>query len=264
MPRLPSMTHKRIIEAVNPLGWAVVILAIGLWELLIDTKVIDFQYMPPPSDIVTGFRELVSSGEMGRAVLHTTESALLSSAIGMLIGIALGAAVGLLNGVRIYTSGSIDVLRTVPTVALMPVALLVWGAGMKSEIIVATYAATWPMLINTAAGVRGVHPVKRDVARTFRLSRPDVLRKVVFPVATPAILVGARLAVVNALVVAIVAEMLISPYGIGYGLVFAQQSLHPEQMWAYAVVAGIIGYLANVALMQMVRRGGANMGAQDS
>jgi ABC-type nitrate/sulfonate/bicarbonate transport system permease component len=105
-----------------------------------------------------------------------------------------------------------------------------------------------------------VHPIKRDVARTFRLSRAETLRKIVFPVAMPSVLVGARLSVVTALVVSIVAEMLISPNGVGYGLVFSQQALQPGDMWAYAVVAGIMGYLLNVVLVQIVRRGGANMG----
>jgi ABC-type nitrate/sulfonate/bicarbonate transport system permease component len=184
---------------------------------------------------------------------------LIASGIALVAGVILGAAIGLLKPVRTYTQGTVDVLRTIPTVALMPVALLVWGTGAKSEIIVAAFAAMWPITLNTAAGVSRVHPLKRDVARTFRLSRTETLRKIVFPVAMPAILVGARLSVVTALVVSIVAEMLINPEGIGYGLVFSQQALQPDDMWAYAVVAGIMGYLLNVLLVTIVRRGGADM-----
>ena len=251
---------RRIVDVVNPLGWLVVVAAIALWQVLIETGVIDFDYMPPPSEIFASGRDLASSGELGDAVWHTTKVTLTASAIALVVGIALGAAVGLIDVVRTYTQGTIDVLRTIPVVAIMPVALLVWGTGAKAEIIVASFAATWPIAINTAAGVGRVHPIKRDVARTFRLSRVETLRKIVIPVATPAILVGARLSVVSALVVSIVAEMLINPAGIGYGLVFSQQALQPGQMWAYAIVAGIMGYLLNVVLVQIVRRGGANMG----
>jgi ABC-type nitrate/sulfonate/bicarbonate transport system permease component len=252
--------RARVIEAVNPLGWLVVAIAIGLWELLIATSVINFDYMPPPSEIVGSARELASSGVLADSVWHTTKVTLIASGVALVIGVSLGAAVGLLRTVRTYTQGTIDVFRTIPVVAVMPVALLVWGTGAKSEIIVASFAATWPITINTAAGVGRVHPIKRDVARTFRLSRTETLRKIVFPVAMPAILVGARLSVVTALVVSIVAEMLINPEGIGYGLVFSQQALQSGDMWAYAVVAGIMGYLLNVLLVQIVRRGGANMG----
>jgi ABC-type nitrate/sulfonate/bicarbonate transport system permease component len=252
--------RARVIEVVNPLGWLVVVVAIGLWQLVIETGVVNFDYMPPPSEIFDSAQGLASSGVLADSVWHTLQVTLIASGIALVVGVMLGSAVGLIRQVRTYSQGTIDVLRTIPVVAIMPVALLVWGTGSKSEIIVASFAATWPIAINTAAGVERVHPIKRDVARTFRLSRGETLRKIVFPVAMPAILVGARLSVVTALVVSIVAEMLISPNGIGYGLVFSQQALQPGDMWAYAVVAGIMGYLLNVVLVQIVRRGGANMG----
>jgi NitT/TauT family transport system permease protein len=257
------VNRHRVIEAVNPLGWLVVVLVIVLWQVLIDTKVIDFNYMPPPTEIASAFSALVSSGEMGEAVWHTLTVTLVASAIGIGVGVIYGAALGLVDAVRSYSMGTVDFLRTVPVVALMPVALLVWGASSKTEIIVASYAATWPLVINTMAGVQGVHPVKSDVARSFRLSRVETLRKIVLPVATPAILVGARLSIVTALVVAIVAEMLVNPEGVGYGLIFGMQSLQPEEMWAYAVVAGIMGYVLNAVLVYGVRRGGANMGVAE-
>ena len=258
------MTRRRLIEAVNPVGWLVVIAIIALWQLLIEAGVINFDYTPPPTEIAAGLRHLISSGEMGDAVLHTLTVTVVASAIGVASGVILGAALGLVRSVGVYSMGTVDFLRTVPVVALMPVALLVWGASSKAEIIVASYSAGWPVVINTMAGVQGVHPVKRDVARSFRLSRFDTFRKVVFPVATPAILIGARLAIVNALVVAIVAEMLINPDGVGWGLVFSMQSLKPENMWAYAVVAGIMGYLLNATLVYAVRRGGANLGVAET
>ena len=254
------MSRRRLIEAINPLGWLVVILAIVLWQIVIEAGIVNFEYTPPPSEIASSFGHLVSSGEMSDAVWHTLKVTLISSAIAIVVGMAFGALLGLVGAVRTYSMGSVDFLRTVPVVAMMPVALLVWGASSKSEIIVASYAALWPIVINTMAGVEGVHPIKRDVARSFRLSRLDTFRKIVFPVATPAILIGARLSIVTALVVAIVAEMLINPQGVGHGLVFAMQSLQPNEMWAYAVAAGIMGYILTALLVYGVRRGGANMG----
>ena len=253
------MTRARVIEAVNPLGWLVVAVAIGLWQLLIVSGVIDFTYMPPPSEIASSAADLASSGALGDAVWHTLGVTLASSAIAICLGVAFGAALGLIEPLRTYTLGTIDVFRTIPVVALMPVALLIWGPASKTEIIIASFGAVWPVMLNTAAGVRRVHPIKRDVARTFRLSRLDGFRKIVVPVAMPSILVGARLSVVTALVVSIVAEMLINPQGVGYGLVFSQQALQPDEMWAYAVVAGIMGYLLNVLLVQLVRRGPGNV-----
>jgi sulfonate transport system permease protein len=253
--------NRRLISRVNPLGWLTLAVVVGIWQVVISTRLIHFQYTPSPSEVANGFASLVSSGAMGAAVWHTTQVALIAGGIATGLGVLLGTAVGLSPLVRLFTIGTIDFLRTVPVVALMPVALLVWGTSSKAEIIVASYAALWPVTLNTTAGVRGVHPLKRDVARTFRLSRFDMLSKIVLPAATPSILVGLRLSIVTALVVAIVAEMLINPHGIGYGLVFTQSALRPNETWAYAIVAGVMGLVSNLFLLQIVRRVGTSMGA---
>lgn len=254
------LSGSRLIARINPLGWLTIAVVIGAWQLVIATGAIHFQYTPSPSEVASGFGSLVSSGAMGTAVWHTMKVTLIAGGIATVLGVFLGTAVGLSPLVRLFTNGTIDFLRTVPVVALMPVALLVWGTSSKAEIIVASYAALWPVTLNTTAGVRGVHRLKRDVARTFRLSRADTLSKIVLPAATPSILVGLRLSIVSALVVAIVAEMLINPQGIGYGLVFTQSALRPNETWAYAIVAGLMGLVLNLLLLRIVRRVGTRMG----
>jgi ABC-type nitrate/sulfonate/bicarbonate transport system permease component len=246
---------RRILNAFNLLGCLVTLAVIGLWQLVVESGLLEFDYLPPPTDVFDALSHLIGSGEMGSAVGHTLRATLLASAIAIVLGAMLGAAVGLLSLVERFFMATFDVLRTVPVVALMPVALLVWGPAAKTEIIVAVYAATWPMLVNAAGGVRAVHPRLRDVARTFRLSKRRTFTKIILPAAMPALLVGARLSVVTALVVTIVAEMLVNSEGLGWALIQSQDALQPAQMWAYAVVCGIIGYLLNVALMQLVRLG---------
>lgn len=254
------MRLRHWIALVNPLGWLTIAAVVGLWQFIVGAKIINFRYTPPPSEVVSGFSSLVSSGAMGTAVWHTAQVTLIAAAIATVAGVLLGVAVALSPPLRLFLDGTIDFLRTVPVVALMPVALLIWGTSAKSEIIVASYSALWPVTLNTTAGVRSVHPLKRDVARTFRLSRARTLSTIVLPSATPSILVGLRLSVINALVIAIIAEMLINPQGIGYGLVFTEGALRPNETWAYAIVAGLMGLILNVLLLQVVRRVGANMG----
>lgn len=254
------MTRKRWVDRINPLGWLTIVAVVALWQFVVGTGLIHFRYTPLPSQVASGFSDLVSSGAMGAAVWHTTKVTLMAAGIATVVGVLLGVMVALSPSLRLFTSGTIDFLRTVPVVALMPVALLIWGTSAQSEIIVASYAALWPVTLNTIAGVRSVHPLKRDVARTFRLSRIRTLWTIVLPAAMPSILVGVRLSIITALVVAIVAEMLINPQGIGYGLVFTQGALRPNETWAYAIVAGLMGLVLNVLLLQIVHRVGANMG----
>jgi ABC-type nitrate/sulfonate/bicarbonate transport system permease component len=242
-----------MVRRFNVAGWLVVVAVTALAQLLISAGVLDYDYLPAPDAVFSALFDITKDGDLTSALGHTVGVALLASLLACVLGIAIGLAVGLNDAVRTYLLASIDVLRTIPVVAMMPVALLIWGAGAKAEVIVATYAALWPILINTAGAVRSVHPRLHDVSRTFRLSRRDAMLKIVVPAAAPAMLVGARLSVIAALVVAIVAEMLISSTGLGWGLVQSQQALQPAMMWAYAVVCGLLGYLLNLALIHGVR-----------
>ena len=108
---------------------------------------------------------------------------------------------------------SIDFLRTIPAVALVPIAVLTFGPVRTAEVALATYAALWPIVLHTAGGVAAVHPRQYDVARMLHLGPSGHVRKIVVPAAVPAWLVGARMAVIIALLVAIVAEMMMSSQG---------------------------------------------------
>ena len=247
------MTTRRLL-VIDPLGWGVVILAILVWEAVVRSRILHFEYLPPPSSVLGGFADLLQSGQLLGDVLHTLAVALLAAGIGIVIGGILGAAIGLLPPVHALTHSSMDLLRSLPVIALIPVAILVWGPEFRTEVLVAAYAATWPVLVNTAGGVQNVHPRLYDVSRTFQLSRAQRLRKIVLPVTVPSLLVGARLAVVTALVVAIVAEMLANPEGVGWGMMRAQQGLRPERMWAYAIASGMLGFAVNAGLVYAVQR----------
>jgi ABC-type nitrate/sulfonate/bicarbonate transport system permease component len=248
------VTARRLLGKVNPAGWLVVAALIGLWQLAVDTGVLDYEYLPSATEVAGAFGDLLSSGVLADDVRHTLLVTLGSSAIACVVGVVLGFAVALLPIFDRLFTASFDLLRTIPVIALMPVAMLIWGPAAHTEVIVATYGATWPILVNTAGGVRTVHPRLHEVARMFRFSRRRTLRWIVLPAALPDIVVGARLAVVTALVITIIAEMLVNAAGLGWGLVMAQQALQPAQMWAYAIAAGILGYLLNLVLIQAARR----------
>jgi ABC-type nitrate/sulfonate/bicarbonate transport system permease component len=142
---------------------------------------------------------------------------------------------------------SIEVLRAVPPVSLVPVALLVFGFSVRMELVLIVYVSAWPVLVNTIDGVRGVRSELLDVARMLRLSRATTVRRIVVPAAMPSIVVGLRLALSLSLVLAVVAEMLGNPRGLGNALVRAQQALQPAQMFAYVLAIGVLGVALNGA-----------------
>jgi len=224
---------------------------IGLWEALIRSGLLEFQYLPAPSAIAEGAATLLSRGELLVNLLHTLRSTLIGWSSAAVIGIGLGLWLGLSNSVWRYSMASIKVMRAVPPISLVPVALLIFGFSLRMELTLIVYVGAWTVLVNTIAGVRGVRAELLDVGRTLRLSRLRTLRKIILPAAVPSILVGLRLALSLSLVLAVVAEMIGNPDGLGNALILAQQALQPGEMFAYVVTIGLLGVALNAALRSM-------------
>lgn len=237
----------------NVIGRILPIVLIAVWQLLVDTGVLDFQFLPAPDAVWRAFLQVAGSGELAKDLVHTVTVTVLAAGIALTIGGALGLAIGLLPMLRDNVMASIDYLRTIPAVALMPIALLAFGAIPSTELILAVWAAQWPILLNTAAAVRAVHQRLYDVGRTLQFSAAATVRKIVIPAVVPGWLVGARLATIIALHVTITAEMVMAPEGLGGSLVESLAALNVERMWAYAVVCGIVGALLNAALRRLIR-----------
>ena len=237
-----------------PLGGLVVpAAAIVCWQVLKAAGLLDYEYLPSPRDVLAALGELARSGELARDVAHTLGVAAFSAGMAMILGAALGFAIGFIPMVRRYAMASVDFLRTIPAVALVPVAVLTFGPIPSTEVVLATYAALWPIVLHTAAGVAAVHPRQYDVARMLHFGPLTTLRKIVIPAVVPAWLVGARMAAIIAVLVAVVVEMIMYPRGLGGGLIESLHALAPARMWAYALVCGIVGALLNAGLRQGVR-----------
>lgn len=238
----------RILRRVNWLGLGTLALLVGVWEAVVGSGTLEYEFLPAPSAIAGSVADLVASGDMGAAVVHTLQVTIL----GWLLASALGVGVGLLLGLSPtawrYSMASIEVMRAIPPVSLVPVALLVFGFSIRMELTIIFFVSAWPVLVNTIDGVRGVRAELLDVARMLRMSRGARIRKVVLPAAMPAILVGLRLALSLSLVLAVVAEMIGNPHGLGNALVSAQQALQPEQMFAYVLAIGVLGIGLNAAV----------------
>ena len=235
--------------SVNWAGWAVVLAVVLLWYALVETGAITLEYLPSPVKVVEAGWEQVRAGTLLTALGHTLQTAVVAALLAAVLGVAIGSMVGLLRPVALLTNASIDFLRSVPAVSLMPVLLLLRGASSSSEIVVGAFAGLWPVVVNTIAGVSQVPPRLLEVGRVMHLSPTARLRKILIPSAVPAILVGLRLSVVTTLVVVVITEMLINPAGIGWQLIKAQQALRPDVLFAYAVLTGLLGYLINAALV---------------
>lgn len=233
---------------VIPVGFVVVAEALARatgWES---------SMLAAPSGIVAAFWVGLIDGTILRATLATLATSLAGLAIGALFGLLLGILLGLVRTADRLMEFSIEAFRPIPAVALIPIALLVFGFGFRMEISIVAFAAFWPILILTRAAVTGVEPRLIQVARALGFGAAARVWKIVLPAALPRIFVAFRLSAGIALIVAVTVEIAANPLGLGYNMILAQQTLRPELMLALLVWLGIVGWAFNQLLLWSQKR----------
>lgn len=236
-----------LLSRVNGYGLLTAAGLATLWEGAVRSGMLTYQYLPPPTDILASSGELLTSGELPAALLHTLAVTLGGWLAATVVGVSLGTLLGLSHTVYRHSMTSFEVIRAIPPITLVPAALLIFGFSVSMELVIVVYAGAWPLLMNTLGGVRGVPTELLDTARMLRMPRATVLRKIILPSAIPSIVVGLRLALSLCLVLAVVAEMVGNPAGLGHGLISAQQGIQPEHMFAYVLATGVLGIALNGA-----------------
>ncbi len=206
------------------------------------------QAVAAPTAVAAALAEALVDGSMLVATRDTLLSAFAGLAIGSAIGLALGVLLGLVKPLDRLMEVTIEAVRPIPSVAVIPIAMLALGFGYGMEIAIVAFACLWPMLILARSAITGIEPRLLEVARALRLSQPQRVFKIVLPAALPRIIVAFRLAAGIALVVAVTVEIAANPLGLGYGILIAQQSLRPELMLAYLLWIGIVGLAVNALL----------------
>jgi NitT/TauT family transport system permease protein len=229
---------------------------LALAEALTRLEIVDSRYLPHASTVVGRMVELSGDGAFMLELWATLYAWMLSTALAALIGASLGLLLGSSSVTYRATSAVIEVMRPIPAVALIPLAVLVWGQGTLMKVILVTFATVWPILYNTIYGVHGVDPVNLETARAFGLPRRAILRHVVFPSAAPFVLTGIRISASIGLI-AIVGTELVATTTNGIGSYIFRVSVAGEQMdvvLATAAIAGLLGVVINWLLGVLERR----------
>ncbi len=236
-----------IPERIKALLLPVTILAI--FEIWARAVHLQSDSLAPPSAIAAALVEAFQDGSMLTATRDTLISAFAGLSIGGAVGLAFGIALGIFHIFDRLMEVTIEAIRPIPSIALLPIALIALGFGYRMEIVIVAFACVWPILILTRAAVGGIEPRLMEVSRALRLSSADRVRKIIIPAALPRIFLAFRLAAGIALIVAVTVEIAINPIGLGAAIMTAQQALRPDLMLAYLFWIGLIGYLLNTCLM---------------
>lgn len=226
---------------------------LATWQI-VSTVLVGEETVPSPAQVLEALVSLWSSGDFWTALGQT----LRAWSLGLLICIVVGVPVGLFLGS--YTAASrsarwvIDFFRTIPTIALLPLVLLLFGTSVKMEITMIVASAIWPLIIQSMYAAGQVEPLQQWVFRVFRVSTLDRLRFLLAPSVSLMVMTGLRLAATMALLMTISAEYIGGAPGLGSALSEAEVALDRPAVFAYAFTAGLLGLSINLLLVRAQRR----------
>jgi ABC-type nitrate/sulfonate/bicarbonate transport system permease component len=236
------------------MNWRGAILPLALIaaaQLAATTYGVQSDSLASPAQILRSLLDSLADGSMFRATFETLGAALGGLFVGASVGIVAGIVLGLSGVLNRLMTVPIELVRPVPSVAIIPLFMLIFGLGFRLEIAVVAFSVVWTVLVLTRGAVAGIEPRLLEVARMLGLSRTQAVRKVVLPSALPRIFVALRLAAIVSLIVAVTVEVAVNPIGLGYGMQIAQQALRPEWMFAHLVWLILVGWSFNYLLVRI-------------
>lgn len=220
------------------------------------TGVVDPRFVPPPSVVLTSLLGLIGDSAFVADVVATILAWLIAMVVAIVIAVPLGFALGSIPVLRTASSVVVEFIRPVPTVALIPLAIVLIGSGPQTKIALAVFASVWPILFNVIYALHEIEPGLLDSARAFRTSRWRVFTSVKLPSVAPFAMTGVRLAAAICLIVIISTELLASGSGgLGHFIsVAGSGSGRMDLVFAGTAVAGVFGAIINAGLGAVQRR----------
>lgn len=227
--------------------YGVVLIAVLLtvWEVSSRLGWVVSDYWPPVSTILLAAIRQLAGGEILQALAATLRRAAIGYVLGSAVGIGLGILLGKSRVFRFAFLPLIEIIRPIPTPAVIPPLILFLGVDDTLKIFIVSLASFFPVFTNTFAGVASIDDTLVQTARTFRTSWIRTLWSVLLPATLPAIAAGLRTATSLALVIAVLSEMIAGSSGIGYYIVQMQYALRPDLMYAAVVYLAVTGYALN-------------------
>lgn len=246
--RLPVISRDTYLPYLVP------VTIVLLWQLASTTGIISDRIMPSPLAVVSAFIERAGSGELLRDVSVSGARAL----AGLLIGGSIGFLLGIANGVsklsEQLTDTTLQMLRTIPHLAMIPLVILWFGIGEEAKLFLTALGVLFPIYLNTYHGVRNVDRDLVEMGRIYGMSNWALFRKVIFPGALPSIFVGLRYALGIMWLTLIVSESIAANSGIGYMANTAREFMMTDVVVLALVIYAVLGKLADVIARGLERR----------
>ncbi|XHS78763.1 aliphatic sulfonate ABC transporter permease SsuC [Burkholderiaceae bacterium UC74_6] len=228
------------------LGWLLPVAVLAGWELASKRGWLSSRVLPEPWAVVQAFERLLRSGELTQHVIVSTGRALAGLAVGGGLGLLLGLLTGSLRSAETLLDTSLQMLRNIPALALIPLVILWFGIDESAKLFLVAVGVFFPIYLNTFHGIRSVDASLIEMARSYGLSGWPLYRQVILPGALPSVLVGLRFALGLMWVLLIVAETISAQAGIGYLTMNAREFLQTDVVLVGILLYALLGKLADV------------------
>jgi ABC-type nitrate/sulfonate/bicarbonate transport system permease component len=239
---------RKYAKFISPIGLLV------LWESTVRLEWLDPRLVAPPSLVLAELRRLAQSGDLIAAVTISLSRVVAGFLIGAAIGITLGTLMARVRTVEVIFDPLIELLRPVSPLALFPLFILWFGIGETSKIFIIAFACSFPIILNTYAGVRGIDQAFFKASQSLGASPWEIMHTIVLRGSMPHIFTGLRLAWGIALIVIVAAEMIGAVRGIGYMVLDSQQTFRIPRLFGSIVVIGVLGFATDGGFRYLARQ----------
>lgn len=223
-------------------GLTGIILLASFWELLRSAEVLPRAAAPGLGGIIVALFHRIRDGSLAAAALETLHLWAVGLAVAVILGVPAGLMVGLHRLVDNATRVIVEFLRPVPSVALVPVAILAFGIGFQMKLFLVVFASFWPLFFNAKYGVSQTDPQLVEAAKALGFRTRRITLRVIMPSSLPSVATGFRVAATVALILAVISEMVAGSTGLGHYILTASMAGRSESMYAAVLLVGLLGY----------------------
>jgi len=243
------VSAARIVRrAVSPL------IVLLIWELVSRSGFVNPLLLPPPSQVLRDLYGLIASTQLFSALWASMKRVLSGFAIAVVVGIAIGVLMASSKIAEDFIDPLVELLRPISPLALFPLAILWFGIGDASKVFLIALSCSFPILLNTYAGVKSVDAALIRAARSLGASRLEIIKQVILPGSIPSMLTGVRISWGIALIVIIASEMVGAVNGLGFMVLDAQQTFQTERLFSGIIVIALLGYGTDQGLRWLRKR----------
>lgn len=232
----------------------VLLLALGLWQMIYFIFKIGNPILPSPVEIGRALIEVGATKEIFIHIFNSLDRVLVGFGLASIIGVSLGLVLGNYKKVGEYFHPLVEILRPIPPIAWIPIAILLFGLGNSSAYFIVFLGAFFPIFSNTYFGAESMPVIYKNVATSFELSRFKFFKEILFKYSLPYIFTGLKIGMGMAWICVIAAELIGAQSGLGYFIQINRLLLNTDKMMAGMILIGLIGFVLNSLVEVLEKR----------